>query len=510
MSWLGDAIRKIFKWATGRPSLNGSPRTKLKPQSDDPISVQFCDDVDKASRLLDFLIEEGHPYHIPDQIIDDIESARESVKQSTAPSPAPSPEARARLLKAYRDLVAIPGTAVLFDFPPAHFWQSWWRRAFLLIALGVPITFLLITLIYCPWRPYWYWPVGFGVVSALIIWGLYVFTGIVTNRKLNQIIAFCYIFTGLMLAASTLPWAMPNLFSGDAAMKAPVGVLRGCAEGPDTSADIPPGVRCGDDKENKENKDNKEKKDNYQWILNIGGVIQNPPQKPEAPRGYRIRGGLVVPLYVIILALFGGAVSMTRRVPEYQRRSMSAKDPFTNQEARENLVFQIMQVVSAPLIAIVAYYIVHPTTNMWAVVLGFGSGFASEPILLMIRGLVEKLSPAGAPRPSPIAVRVDPPTKDLEPGKSHQFIAHVSGAPSSEVTWLIAPSDAGSISQSGYYTAPQKEGITVTITACSVADRTKCGNASVTIKRAGTNTATPPPLGDQSVGGSPSSSSGQE
>ena len=34
--------------------------------------------------------------------------------------------------------------------------------------------------------------------------------------------------------------------------------------------------------------------------------------------GREINGGLVVPLYVVVLALFGGAISMTRRVPEYQ------------------------------------------------------------------------------------------------------------------------------------------------------------------------------------------------
>jgi hypothetical protein len=57
---------------------------------------------------------------------------------------------------------------------------------------------------------------------------------------------------------------------------------------------------------------------------------------------------VVVPLYVIVLALFGSAVSMTRRVPEYQGHSMDAQDSLTNVKARENLVFEIMQVISAP------------------------------------------------------------------------------------------------------------------------------------------------------------------
>jgi hypothetical protein len=460
---------RMKSWLKGFcPAHKGSQQTELQPKSADPISVQFCREVNKASRLLNFLIEEGHPYHIPDQIIDNIEAARTLANEPTPPPP----EERAKLLKAYRDLVAIPGTSVTFDFPPAPFWQSRWRGAFLLAALGVPIISFLIMLFYPAWRPHWYFAVGFALVSALIIWGLYVFTGIVTNRKLNHIIAFCYLFTGIVLVASILPWWMPGLFPGKVG-NVPVGIFRGCA-GPDIPPEVPKGVTCGDKNNN-----------SYQWVLNIGGVIEEPAQKVEPP-SYVIRGGLVVPLYVLVLALIGGAVSMTRRVPEYQRRAMSSQDPFTNQQARESLVFQIMQVFSAPLIAIAAYYIIQPTTSMSAVVLGFGSGFASEPILLMIRGLVEKLSPAAPPQAAPMNVRVNPPTKVLQPGESHQFTAHVSGSPSSEVTWLMVPSDAGSISQSGYYTAPPESGKTVTITACSVADRTKSGSASVTVKRAET------------------------
>jgi hypothetical protein len=137
------------------------------------------------------------------------------------------------------------------------------------------------------------------------------------------------------------------------------------------------------------------------------------------------------------------------------------------------------------LIAITVYYIIDPTTAMWSVVLGFGSGFASAPILLMIRSLVDKLSPTGTAKLSLISVRVDPPSVTLEPGKPQQFTSKVLGTSNSEVAWLIDPPDgsAGTISGSGYYVAPlappQK---TVTITACSVADRTKSGSASVTVK----------------------------
>lgn len=494
MSRLGNAIHTFFErlqlWVRGRSALAASARIELSTDSKDPIAIQFCHDVNRASRLLDFLIEEGHPYHIPDDIIEKVEAACGRVGQTTPPTP----EQRAELLKAYRDLVGIPGTAVLFDFPPTPFWHSWWRAAFVLTAIVLPVIASPVLLLHQGWSAYWYLPLGFSVVSALLTWGLYVFTGIVTNRKLNHIISFCYLFTVVVLAGSLTPWWIPELFSGPVS-QSPVGLLRACVV-PAAATEAKSSVPCKSD-------------GGYQWVLNIGGVVEGPiarekptPQadsatrtpgqnNPEArPLIYSIRGGLVVPLYVIILSLIGGAVSMTRRVPEYQRRAMSSQDPLTNQQARESLVFQIMQVASAPLIAIVTYYVVNPTTTLESVVLGFGSGFASEPILLMIRGLVEKLSPEGPAPAARITVRVDPPTKILEPGKSHQFTAHIAGAPTSEVTWLIVPSDAGSISQSGYYTAPNEVGKTVTITACSVADRTKCGIASVTTKQAGPDKST--------------------
>lgn len=163
---------------------------------------------------------------------------------------------------------------------------------------------------------------------------------------------------------------------------------------------------------------------------------------------------------------------------------MDSQDPLTNVQAREYLVFEIMQVVSAPLIAITVYYIVGPTTPMTSVVLGFGSGFASAPILLMIRSLVDKLSPAKAAEPSAITVRVNPPSVPLESGKTQQFTSKVLGSSNTEVTWMIDPPDAsaGTISQSGFYVAPDiPPAKTVTITARSAADPTKSGSASITV-----------------------------
>jgi hypothetical protein len=66
---------------------------------------------------------------------------------------------------------------------------------------------------------------------------------------------------------------------------------------------------------------------------------------------------------------------------------------------KEYLAFQITQFISAPLLAIVAYYILLPQQRSSLILLGFSVGFASEAILLMIRSLVEKLSPASHSKP---------------------------------------------------------------------------------------------------------------
>ena len=148
-----------------------------------------------------------------------------------------------------------------------------------------------------------------------------------------------------------------------------------------------------------------------QWLVNIGGVLtgQNPECKGKPAEGKCkpgsqsnrawITGGLVVPLSVLIVALFGGAISLSRRVPEIQKRveasyvSMPDQLPLKPEEAREQLAFQILQFMAAPLIAIVAHHILDPKNYSTAIALAFMAGFGSETILLMIRGVATGLAP---------------------------------------------------------------------------------------------------------------------
>lgn len=116
--------------------------------------------------------------------------------------------------------------------------------------------------------------------------------------------------------------------------------------------------------------------------------------------GHKISGGLVIPYYFVLLALFGGVVGFARRIPEYQRRAIdgfnveddldsSALDP---REAREYLIFQVVQLFSAPFIACFAYSLILPEQFATSAILGFASGFSAEPLLLLIRNAVDRLT----------------------------------------------------------------------------------------------------------------------
>jgi hypothetical protein len=112
-----------------------------------------------------------------------------------------------------------------------------------------------------------------------------------------------------------------------------------------------------------------------------------------------IQGGFVVPYYVVLIAFMGGAVSLTRRIPEYQKQSEGhyvgtvALPNMTACEARENVVFEIMQLITAPFIAMVAFYTLAPSTMAGGVTTAFLAGFSSSLVLLQLRGMFEGLYP---------------------------------------------------------------------------------------------------------------------
>ena len=170
---------------------------------------------------------------------------------------------------------------------------------------------------------------------------------------------------------------------------------------------------------------------NGEWVLNIGGRVEqlalpDPTIADQAQTAgsnsllilentYEVSGGVVVPLYLIVISLLGASVGMARRMPEYQKRGSkryhqefqyrekmglaNAADPkpLDPTEVREYVVFQVLQVFSAPLVALTAYSLITPGEPATVVILAFASGFSTEAVLLLIRRGVSRIGSSSKP-----------------------------------------------------------------------------------------------------------------
>ncbi|KQV46662.1 hypothetical protein [Duganella sp. Root336D2] len=257
---------------------------------------------------------------------------------------------------------------------------------------------------------------------AIIVWGIHAFTGNPEERSAYGV-NFAYFVMAVSLAVLILPPVMrADAFGGE-----PLGLVSGCVatEGAHATLACPP------------EQDGKSRASNNQWLLNIGGTLSGQAAGSTADIGTRanratIAGGIVVPLPFVVIALFGGAISLSRRIPELQKRAeesyIATQDApkLTHAELREKLLFQIVQYVSAPMIAIVAYQAIKPDSQSSAAALAFICGFGSETVLLMIRGLADGLRPKGATLSSAqdvvaapgemVLLRITVNTEGLDPG----------------------------------------------------------------------------------------------
>jgi hypothetical protein len=167
---MGNWGRKI--WSMFQ-SIYKRDEQKGQQQDEDPISSEFREEVKTATALLRFLLREGTGDHISDQAIDEIEEAQEYVKNSTVPTK----EQRAKFIKAYQNLVNTPRYSVKYiNIPPAPFWStsSLWPLSLMIFSVIPTIVgFFILT---------WYWPVLSVLSTSIAIIGLYVFTGVVTDR----------------------------------------------------------------------------------------------------------------------------------------------------------------------------------------------------------------------------------------------------------------------------------------------------------------------------------------
>lgn len=185
-----------------------------------------------------------------------------------------------------------------------------------------------------------------------------------------------------------------------------------------------------------------------QWLVNIGGAVRSHAPEaaasPETPRPATedaaasatqppavastpyIEGGLVVPFFVLILALLGGAINMTMKVPTIQEQYQAATLPrsppgnmlnalakspvalfsgsdgsvrLTPEQAkvvsgiRRSLIAQYMFLLSAPFLAIAVYYLLQVVAREVEepvlVLMSFATGIVSDKIVNGISAFAE-------------------------------------------------------------------------------------------------------------------------
>jgi len=296
------------------------------------------------------------------------------------------------------------------------------------------------------------WACGF--FSALVLLFSFLFTGDYSPAKQRGAIAYAYIVAAIYFI---LPLAVPVAVAvvpgvGYQLAQTPVGFLRvanaymhgGDADQPDKPLRVD------------------------QWSVNVGGTpvqqaandvqTQFIERKDDLSASYDVRGGLVVPLFVVVLATLGGAFRMTRAVPEIERtiravehhgtasisqtvtdltvsgssqtltqraesiETSIALEPRAPEasallrdalaDARKDLTHQVLYLFTSPFMGILAYYslvLVHQefgAKTPIVAVIAFVSGMKSEDVLQQIVGLAKFPQRSEPSRAAPVPAKV--------------------------------------------------------------------------------------------------------
>lgn len=249
-----------------------------------------------------------------------------------------------------------------------------------------------------------------GSVVALALL-LVLFTGDMGRRKARLLFVLMYFFTFFSLA---VPIAVSlvvanNAYLVEAMETSPIGLVRAKTKGLAEA----------------------------QWLVNIGGTVvhegrassarttETPPvpapiaeptsdtgreeetitetelgkrslaaANPEASPGDAIvKGGLAVPFYVVLLAMFGAGINMTLQVPEVQKtydldllETPTPREQLaTTAEIRRKLIENYMYLFSAPLLAVGMYYLMlvlaEQVTEPVLVVMAFATGLVAKAVV---------------------------------------------------------------------------------------------------------------------------------
>ena len=314
------------------------------------------------------------------------------------------------------------------------------------------------------------WSIG-TIIVVLLAFQLWVFTGELGQGKARTLFILMYFFTFLALA---LPLVVSlivaqNKYLVDSMENSPLGLIKA-----KTSALAEP-----------------------QWLINIGGTVKpagigkradddtttkmanaagaatgvGTPSETNAETddtGLTIQGGVTVPFFMVLLAVFGAGINMTLKVPAIQRAyedvlSDARSAPWTNPlmatwrllrgqaraqapesvvvprktagDIRRDLIENYMYLLSAPLLAIAMYYLLQvmaaQVTQPVLVLMALATGLVSKAVIGGIIDFAEtKLLSAKrrdgravADANSSIAATVeDASTKQLEAEASQQAL----------------------------------------------------------------------------------------
>ena len=289
------------------------------------------------------------------------------------------------------------------------------------------------------------WGIVVGIV-VLFALQFFLFTGSMGPSKARWLFILMYFFTFFSLA---LPIGLTVVVSQDPNMvdtmkKSPIGLVKAKAKG---LADA-------------------------QWLINIGGDVKDEsapsasePKKPpvasgagqsppapaptpapakdtgenrdaqppktdrtnssaastEAEKSLMVVGGLAVPFYVVLLAMFGAGINMTLKVPEIQLEE-TYEPPAPRSDAdgiaskgwynvtryfpgstnrlisgpaiRQRLIQNYMYLLSAPFLAIAMYYLLQLVAEQVSepvlVIMAFATGLVSKGVIAGIIGFAEK------------------------------------------------------------------------------------------------------------------------
>ncbi len=134
---------------------------------------------------------------------------------------------------------------------------------------------------------------------------------------------------------------------------------------------------------------------------------------PLPPQALVVTGGLAIPFYVILLAVFGAGINMMRRIPSIQSKHMmrlhttstagAAKsalpapapgDTDASCDIRQEVIAQHMYLLAAPFLAIAVYYLLQILAQDIAqpviVLMSFSAGLISERIVAAVIGVAER------------------------------------------------------------------------------------------------------------------------